>query len=60
MDQQFLGVNQRLDKVEDSIHSLEETVKNNATEFRGYFRHIDNKLEHHDNVRDAFYGSVAA
>jgi archaellum component FlaC len=42
MDQEFIGVNHRLDKVKASIHSLEKTVKNNASEFRSYFRHIDN------------------
>jgi archaellum component FlaC len=52
IDQQFIGINQRLDRVETSIQALKDTVENNASEFRSHFKHIENKLENHDRMFD--------
>ncbi|MEO2077620.1 MAG: hypothetical protein ABGX20_19980 [Bacillus sp. (in: firmicutes)] len=52
IDQQFIGINQRLDRVENSIQALKDTVENNASEFRSHFKHIENKLENHDRMFD--------
>lgn len=48
MDLRFDKMDLRFDSVESKIESLQETVDNNATEFRSHFRHIENKLDHHD------------
>jgi hypothetical protein len=40
----------RFDGVEACIESLKETIEHNATKFRSHFKHIEEKLDHHDKM----------
>ena len=49
-DQRLDAVDQRLDSVDENITSLREAVENNATEFRSHFKHIESKLDQHEDM----------
>ncbi|WP_066290441.1 hypothetical protein [Bacillus sp. FJAT-29937] len=48
IDRRFDAVDERLDSIDHRLYKLEETVQNNATEFRSHFKHIHSKLDQHD------------
>ena len=50
MDQRFDAVDGRLDTIDHRLLKLEETVQNNATEFRSHFKHIHSKLDQHEDA----------
>lgn len=54
-------VDSRLGNVENRIERLSEQIENNATEFRSHFKHIETKLEQHEEtfhvISDALRGT---
>lgn len=54
-------VDSRLGSVENRIERLSEQIENNATEFRSHFKHIETKLEQHEEtfnvISDAIKGA---
>ncbi|MCS0791442.1 hypothetical protein [Cytobacillus pseudoceanisediminis] len=54
-------VDSRLGSVENRIERLSEQIENNATEFRSHFKHIETKLEQHEEtfnvISDAIKGT---
>ncbi|MBU8771552.1 hypothetical protein [Cytobacillus oceanisediminis] len=54
-------VDNKLGIVENSIERLSEQIENNVTEFRSHFKHIETKLEQHEEtfnvISDAIKGT---
>lgn len=61
IDERFASIDERFDAVEKEITSvkvrldqveenLSEKINNNATEFRSHFKHIENKLDQHEET----------
>lgn len=44
------NVESRLGNVENSVDKLSKQIENNATEFRSHFKHIDTKLDQHEET----------
>lgn len=55
------NVENRIGNVENKIEVLSEQIENNATEFRSHFKHIEIKLDQHDEtfnvISDAIKGT---
>ncbi|MDM5228425.1 hypothetical protein QUF73_20060 [Cytobacillus sp. NJ13] len=61
IDHEFADVKNRLGNVENRIGRLSEQIENNATEFRSHFKHIETKLDQHEEtfhvISDALKGT---
>lgn len=44
------NVESRLGNVENSVDKLSKQIENNATEFRSHFKHIETKLDQHEET----------
>ncbi|MBT2689127.1 hypothetical protein J7I93_13120 [Bacillus sp. ISL-47] len=50
VDDKLVSVDGRLGSVDDRLQTLSEQIDNNATEFRSHFKHIETKLEQHEET----------
>ncbi|CAM3891362.1 hypothetical protein GCM10009865_11620 [Aeromicrobium ponti] len=50
VDGKLVSVEDRLGSVDDRVRALSEQIDNNAAEFRSHFKHIETKLEQHEET----------